>query len=101
MAQDDSVSKWKHPHFDPTISLGHIITTVTMAVGMIWWAASVETRMSNHDIRFLQLERTDVEQERVRERQRGDQQRELKEIKEELVEIRRVLLSMAAMGKKP
>jgi TolA-binding protein len=37
--------EYQHP-FEKTISITHILTTISMAVSMIWWASTVETRIT-------------------------------------------------------
>lgn len=32
-------------HLDPTVSLGHIITTIGLVIAGLWWAAEMYTRV--------------------------------------------------------
>ena len=41
MRQDDSGF-----HLEKSISVGHIITTMTIVVSVVWWASTVETRLA-------------------------------------------------------
>ena len=57
-------------HLEKSISVGHIITTVTVALGAIWWAAKLETRIDVLHTHFLavqdRIEITDRKLETVR-----------------------------------
>lgn len=33
-------------HIDKTVSVSHLITTISMIVSMIWWAATVDKRIA-------------------------------------------------------
>lgn len=33
-------------HVEKTVSVGHIITTLSIGVSVIWWASTVETRIA-------------------------------------------------------
>lgn len=93
MSQDNqnednqSETRWKKLHIDPTISIGHIITTITIAVSAIWWASTVETRIANHDVKIKHIEDADVKLERTRAEERREWKDELREIKQELREL--------------
>jgi hypothetical protein len=43
-------------HLDKRISIGHIITTVTVAVAMVGWMLQLENRVSVHDVKINQIE---------------------------------------------
>lgn len=34
-----------HFHLDPSVSIGHIGTTVALLVGLLWWGASIDRRI--------------------------------------------------------
>ena len=40
---EDSDKAW---HLDKRISISHIIATLTVATGALWWGATVETRLA-------------------------------------------------------
>ena len=85
--QEEDAGRWKRLHIDPTISIGHIITTISIAVSMIWWASTVETRLGNHDVKIQHMQAQDERLDRERERERREWKDELREIKAELREL--------------
>jgi len=67
--------------FDNHISLGHIITTFTILVGGLWWAADAAARIAS-------LEKFDTYIENRLESERLDRRADMAEIKVLLKEIR-------------
>lgn len=67
--------------FDNHISVGHIITTVTILVGGLWWVASAEARLGS-------LEKFDIYLEKRLENERVERRYDMNEIKALLKEIR-------------
>ena len=57
-SQDGDVIE-EHFHLDRSISVGHIITTITIVVSMIWWASTVETRLAVQESSVRTLQETD------------------------------------------
>lgn len=57
-SQDGEVIE-EHFHLDRSISVGHIITTITIVVSMIWWASTVETRLAVQESSVRALQETD------------------------------------------
>jgi hypothetical protein len=45
-------------HLDKKISIGHLITTGTVAVAMIAWMLQLENRVSVHEVRIGMAEKT-------------------------------------------
>lgn len=61
-SQDGEVIE-EHFHLDRSISVGHIITTITIVVSMIWWASTVETRLAVQESSVRTLKETDLRHE--------------------------------------
>ena len=71
-------------HLEKSISVGHIITTVTVALGAIWWAAKLETRINILDNNFQGLQsRLEVTDRRI-ETVRIESNAQMLQIKSEL-----------------
>jgi hypothetical protein len=47
----------RRPHFDMTVSLGHIIQVVVILIPVATWGIRVETRQAEVDIRLLAMQR--------------------------------------------
>ena len=75
---------WGRLHIDPTISLGHILTTIMIAVSAIWWAQSVEARIGGVNIEIVNLKENDKKQETERQQYRTELREDLREIKAEI-----------------
>lgn len=84
---------WQKMHIDPTINLGHIITTIMIVASLLWWGGSVETRLSNHDQKVIALEKMDVAYDKAKEDQRRELREELRDIKQELKELNNRLVT--------
>ncbi|MBI5138005.1 MAG: hypothetical protein HZA24_11815 [Nitrospirae bacterium] len=64
-------------HLDRRVSVGHLVTTLTVLVAMVLWGARLETRI-------VLMEQDAARQARVDARQEADVQRLREEIREEL-----------------
>lgn len=64
-------------HVEKTISLSHIITTVTMIVGGIWYLSGQDQRISANEINIRHVEQTSIERDRVIERTQRDAEKRL------------------------
>lgn len=51
-------------HLEKSISVGHIITTMTIVVSVVWWASTVETRLA---VNATQIEAARTESNRQSE----------------------------------
>lgn len=67
--------------FDRHISIGHILTTASIIVAGVWWAADASARITN-------LERFGIYLEKRIENENTDRRRDMTEIKMLLKEIR-------------
>lgn len=64
-------------HLDRRVSVGHLVTTLTVLVAMVMWGARLETRI-------VLMEQDAARQARVDARQESEVQRLREEIREEL-----------------
>ncbi len=67
----------RHWHLDRRVSVGHLVTTVTVLVAMVLWGARLETRL-------VVIENTADRQTRIDTRQDEESRRMREEIREEL-----------------
>lgn len=72
---DDDKSGW---HLNKNISIGHLITTFTVAASVMFWAMSMDTRVT-------------VLERELAHSQAADERME-KELKESLIEVKATLL---------
>lgn len=54
--------------YDPTITLGHIITTLSLLAGLIVWGIRLEGRIDGHDIMLKYWKEQHGENKRILER---------------------------------
>lgn len=57
---------------DKSISLGHIFTTVSMLLTVVWWAAGVEKRFAVHDTQIVEINQMMRRQDEDRARARAE-----------------------------
>lgn len=43
-------------HVDPTISIGHILTTVTLVLGLFIWGANIDKRIESNTLNIRHLQ---------------------------------------------
>lgn len=72
---NDERKEW---HLDKNVSLGHLITTLTFAASVMFWAMSMDTRVT-------------VLERELAHSQAADERME-KELKESLIEVKATLL---------
>ncbi len=67
-------------HIEKSVSVGHLMTTVSIIVSMIWWASTVETRLA---VTASDIQTMKAQAQTTRE----DVRDSLKEIKDALREM--------------
>ena len=83
MSDDQPPKRW---HLDPTINLGHLITTGTILVSLVIWGARLESRV-DHEADL----RTRLESQMIRDQQRDAEA--FTEIRRSLQRIENYLLN--------
>jgi uncharacterized membrane protein len=77
--------------FDPSISIGHLLTTIALTAAVVGWGIGIEKTITAHSERLRAGDETNARLERQIIENRNDIRETLKEIKSELKEITRRL----------
>lgn len=86
--QDKPESQW---HFSKTINIGHILTTLVIAAGILTWSNAIDKRVSSNS---LSIQYLTEEQSRASERietLRTEQRQDFKSINDKLDQLIRDL----------
>jgi len=59
-------------HLEKSISVGHILTTISMVVMAFAWTSNVETRLAIHDTQIQELQESDRRQLKDAEMAKGE-----------------------------
>lgn len=78
---NDASKKW---HFEKSVSMGHIVTTLVALISFVYWAMKQEGRLSRLEEHSIIAAKADEDQNKERLALR-------QEIREELREIRRLI----------
>ena len=83
-ATDQSLSDRRSWHLDKTISVGHLVSTVVIAVSVFSWAMTLDKRVEQNSLSI-----THIKEQQIAEQKRIDQLRT--EIKQDLRDINQKL----------
>lgn len=71
-------------HLEKSVSVGHLITTVSILFSMIWWGSTVETRLAVNEAKIAESVATHDRDQKDVDQLRNDIKEELKAINEKM-----------------